>query len=110
MILMDLTFAVEDEGARVLEARDVDRAIDHIETGRPDAAVLDVNLGRGVTCERVAQRLRAAGVPFVLHLGDLDRQGEFIAAIGAEVVPKPTPSHLVVQRVIAMIGKAPADP
>ncbi|WP_323763929.1 response regulator [Marinovum sp.] len=35
----------------------------------PDAAVLDVNLGRGETSLPVAQRLRELGVPFVLLSG-----------------------------------------
>ena len=103
MVLMDLQFALEDEGAEAMEARTVEEAMDRIDRARPDAAILDVNLGRGATCAPVADRLRELGVPYVLHTGDLDRHGELVSRLGGEVIPKPTPGHLVAQRALGLV-------
>jgi CheY-like chemotaxis protein len=43
-------------------------ALVHLDQGMPDLAVLDVNLG-GEMVYPVAERLRAAGVPFVFTTG-----------------------------------------
>ena len=103
IILMDLEFALEDAGAVVLDARSVDEALELIERQLPDAAILDVNLGRGTTCAPVALRLHKLGVPFVLHTGDLDRQGELVETLGAPVIPKPSSGPQVVRRVLGLI-------
>lgn len=105
MILMDLMFGVEDLGAVALDARSVADALAWVERERPDAAILDVNLGRGATCKPVAERLRDMGVPFLLHSGDLDRQGEVVASMGAPIVPKPTPGHVVVGRALDLVKR-----
>ena len=105
IILMDLSFAVEGVGAKPIPARSADEALSAIDEDVPDVAVLDVNLGRGRTCQEVAERLRALGVPFVLHSGDLHRQGELIATLDAKVVPKPTPSPEVVRKALELIGR-----
>ena len=103
IILMDFEFALEDAGARILDPRSVREALDLIERDPPDAAILDVNLGRDSTCAPVALRLRDLGVPFVLHTGDLDRQGELVETLGAPVVPKPSSGAEVVRRVLALV-------
>ena len=105
MILMELRFALEDEGIRSVDAFTAEGALARIAQAPPDAAILDVNLGGGETCEPVAQHLRTLGVPFILYTGDLDRQGELVASLQAEVVPKPTPGHLVAQRALGLIGR-----
>ena len=107
LILMEMSFAIEDEGARAAGAHTVARALAAIAEMRPDAAILDVNLGRGTTCEPVAERLKELGVPFLLHSGDLVRQGELIARIDAEVIPKPAPSNQVAERVLAIAVPRP---
>ena len=109
IILMDLAFAVEGAGAQPVRARSASEALSAIEEHAPDVAVLDVNLGRGRTCREVAERLREMGVPFILHSGDLHRQGELIATLGARVVPKPTPSPQVVRKALELIGQVPED-
>lgn len=100
LIAMDLQFAFEDHGVDVHVAASCGEACGLLETLDFDGAVLDVNLGRGETCERVAAVLRSRGVPFVLHTGDLNRQGEAIARLDAVVVPKPTPATQVAQLVL----------
>ena len=102
MILLELSYALEDEGATPATATNVDAAFKLIEDAPPDAAILDVNLGRNATCEPVADRLAELGVPFLLHSGDLVRQGELIARIGAEVISKPAASHHVAARAVAL--------
>ncbi|PZX18261.1 response regulator receiver domain-containing protein [Palleronia aestuarii] len=102
MILLEMSFAIEDHGAEAIQAPSVRSALEAIEKARPDAAILDVNLGRNTTCEAVATRLGELNVPFVLHSGDLVRQGELIARIGAEVIPKPSSSDHVASRAIAL--------
>lgn len=49
----------------------VDQALDLIEDDRPDAAVLDVNLGDGDTVYPVADKLSGLGVPFLFATGDV---------------------------------------
>ena len=66
----DLREGLEEAGVEVLgPVPSVAQAMDLLDAGaRPDAAVLDVNLGE----ERVwpvADRLREAGVPFILATG-----------------------------------------
>ncbi|MEE7446542.1 response regulator [Methylobacterium radiotolerans] len=49
----------------------VDQALDLIEDHRPDAAVLDVNLGDGDTVYPVADKLGVLGVPYLFATGDV---------------------------------------
>ena len=100
---MDLQFALEDEGAEMIDARNAREALEHLSSGTPDTAILDVNLGQGETCEPVALRLRELGVPFVLHTGDLDRQGEIVRTLDAPVVPKPSLGGDVVRLALRLV-------
>lgn len=49
----------------------VDQALDLIEGRRPDAAVLDVNLGEGDDSYPLADKLGVMGVPYLFATGDL---------------------------------------
>ncbi|MGT2488359.1 hypothetical protein ACU4GA_25370 [Methylobacterium oryzae CBMB20] len=51
------------------------RALDLIENGDVDAAVLDVNLGNGDTVYPVADKLSALGVPYLCATGDVKFSG-----------------------------------
>lgn len=65
-IAMDLKAALINGGFRVLgPVGSVEGAIDLLRDERPDAAVLDVNLGDGKVTP-VALLLKSLGVPFVL--------------------------------------------
>jgi len=103
MILMDLTFAAEDQGFTVLSARNCDEAIQLIETHQISAGILDVNLGSQETCEKVARRLKDIEVPFFLHTGDLDRHGELLERLGARVIAKPAPSDFIAREAAKLI-------
>ncbi len=102
LILMELALSLEDEGMVPVTATNVRAALEAIETHDLDAAILDVNLGRGETCESVAESLAERQIPFLLHSGDLMRQGELIERIEAEVIPKPASSSRVASRAIAL--------
>ena len=67
MILLDLSIALRSAGCEPVTARSMTKALRIAEEGRIDGAILDVNLGGGVTCEPVAETLTERGVPFVLH-------------------------------------------
>jgi len=103
LILMDLEFAAEDSGHEALCATDCRQAMKLIEARPPRVAVLDVSL-KGETCERVARELDQRGIPYVLHSGDLDRQDETVARLGAPLVPKPTPSDSVIAAAVQLAG------
>ena len=104
IILMDLEFSLLDAGFEPMVANSAERALSLIDGQRPDAAVLDVNLGRGKTCEEVAGRLRELGVPFVLHTGDLDRRGEMVTLLDAPIVAKPSSAEEVKQALLKLQG------
>lgn len=66
LIALELTLLLEDNGHRVLgPAATVEAALALLGDARPDAAILDVNLGPHAVTP-VARALHARGVPFVL--------------------------------------------
>lgn len=107
LILLDLEFAVEDAGCVPLTALAPGEALEIIRSGVVTAAILDVSLGQGQTCEPVARELAERGVPYVLHTGDLDRMDEAVRRLGGLLVPKPTPASVVVARALEALGTAP---
>lgn len=100
LILLDLEFAVEDAGCKPLTALDLMEALSIVQNNAISAAILDVSLGQGQTCEQVARTLAAMGVPYVLHTGDLDRMDVAVRRLGGTLVPKPTPAAVVVARAL----------
>lgn len=104
IVLMDLEFGLEDAGMIANGATNQSDAMGVIDRRVPDAAVLDVNLGGGVTSEAVAARLRSLGVPFVLYSGDLDRRGELVALMDVPLLPKPTPVEEIAKVVAGMVA------
>lgn len=100
LILLDLEFAVEDAGCKPLTALDLVEALSIVRNHAISAAILDVSLGQGQTCEQVARALADMGVPYVLHTGDLDRMDEAVRSLGGTLVPKPTPASVVVARAL----------
>ncbi len=103
-IAMDLQMAFEDAGCCAETAVNCAEAFDVVGGGAIIGAVLDVNLGRGETCEAIAIELNKRAIPFILHTGDLNRAGEFIRGFEAPVVAKPRPAEDVVSQVLRMTG------
>ena len=106
LIMLDATLALEELGARVLPSGTSDGALHVLDTRRVDAAVLDVTLADGSTCEPVARRLAALGVPYLLHSGDAARHAGLLRRLGAPLVSKPFPSHRLVRRVARLLADA----
>jgi DNA-binding response OmpR family regulator len=73
---VDAARMLRDAGADVMgPCPDIDAANAIIARRRPDAAVLDINLGHGPSFE-LAQSLKERGIPFV-----------FVSGYDAEIVP-----------------------
>ena len=102
---MDLQYAFEDRGVTATLASNCEDAFDAIGKHDFDGAVLDVNLGEGETCEKIAVELDRRDIPFILNTGDLDRAGEFLRGLGAPVVSKPTMADQVVDELEQLIRR-----
>ena len=73
LIAMDCAMVCEENGYAVLgPAHSVKEALDLLTGARPDAAVLDVNLGTETSLP-VAERLDAEGVPLMVVSGYAER-------------------------------------
>jgi len=82
LILLDLEQTLTDAGVEtVLVAANSDDALAIVDGAALDAAILDLNPGRGGWSYGVARRLQQKGVPFVFSSGTAD------VAAGFESVP-----------------------
>ena len=104
LVLMDMEFYLSDAGFEVLTARSCDQGNDVLSARVPDVAVLDVNLGRGETCEPLARRLADVGVPFLLHTGDLERRGEMVVGLNAPIIAKPSLPDDVIAAIRSLVA------
>ena len=109
LIVLDLRLALEEGGARTLASANLEQAFLQLERTRPHAAVLDVTLGDGRTCEPLGLRLNALGIPFLLYTGDADRHRALVERLGAPVLLKPVASHLLARRVATLIDQRSAS-
>lgn len=103
LIAMDVEMMLEQEGHRVLgPATSIARALSLLEAGRPDVAVLDVNL-HGEVVLPVAARLRTLQIPYVLAsaYGTLSFEGHEEVA-EAENIGKPIRE----QKLLEALGRA----
>ncbi len=105
LIAMDLELAVEDTGHTAVTAIDNDEAARLIDEHEIDGAILDVSLGRNCTCKPTATALDEAGIPFILHTGDLNRVGEHLREIDAPVIAKPRPADDVVATLLNLLSE-----
>ena len=70
LIGMDLAFTIEEAGFDVSGPHKTClMALQALDADPPDLAVLDLNLGRDETSEKVAERLQELGRPFVFLTG-----------------------------------------
>jgi CheY-like chemotaxis protein len=89
LIAMMLEDFLETLGHKVVASCDsVDEALDHVAAGGFDVAILDVSLKDGRNVWPVADRLAAAGIPFVLATGG-HVEPPPAAHAGAPVLAKP---------------------
>jgi ActR/RegA family two-component response regulator len=104
LIALDLKFAFEDVGVDAVTASTCEEAVSEIAQDHLCGAVLDVNLGRGETCEEAARRLTEHRIPFILHTGDLNRVGEFLRSLGAPIVSKPRAAEDVIRTIMDIVS------
>ena len=73
IIALEISAALEQQGANVLLARSIKDALAHVETGGVSAAIVDCVLTDGL-CTPICEQLNARAIPFVMHsgYGDLD--------------------------------------
>lgn len=70
LVAMDLAMSIEEAGFDVSGPhKSSAKALAALEAHPPDLAVLDLNLGRDETSEKVAERLQELGRPFVFLTG-----------------------------------------
>lgn len=94
LLAMDLVDQLEQFGYGESDiATSVQMALRLLNERNPDAAVLDINLGRE-TSEPVAEKLRAIGVPFVVVSAYSSFQSD--AYDGAMILSKPVNIHKLV--------------
>lgn len=79
-VAMDMAATLEDAGLRVIgPAQNVLQALKVLASEHPDAAFLDVNLGRNETSEPIARRLREMGIPITIVTADARENVPFVS-------------------------------
>jgi DNA-binding response OmpR family regulator len=89
IISVTLTDVLTDHGMHVAGPfRANTTALAYLEAGRPDAAIIDINLLDGVS-DRIAERLTVLGVPFIVISG-ASKSGRYAPVLeSAEWLAKP---------------------
>jgi DNA-binding response OmpR family regulator len=107
LIAMELEDMLSDLGHEVIgPAATVAAALGLLEGARPDAAVVDANLG-GESARPVVEALVAAGIPVVLASGYDDRElGKL--GFGAPTVGKPYSCRELAEAITAVSGSGSA--
>lgn len=110
IIAMDLQMLLEERGYTVLgpcaSAREAQALL---ETRAPDAAVLDVSLGRGATSFELALALKAQGVPIVFLSGHSENSVPIPQELhGAQRLSKPVEDESLITAIASVIGSARA--
>ena len=109
LIAMDIQSLLENAGYTVMgPARTTQSALSLMDGGVPDLALLDINLGNGVTAIPLADELSARGVRFIFLTGHSahrlpDRHRERV------IVNKPFLPKTLYDAVALALQKSPAD-
>lgn len=94
LIALDVEMALRDAGvAEIITALSIDEAHNALNRQPPCAGVLDLHLGSDGLGQQIAERLRAAGIPFVFSSGSADRPDGFE---DVPIVAKPFSSDAIV--------------
>lgn len=98
---LDLRYACEDAGFQAVVVTTSRQAMEALGSNTAiTGAILDLNLGRGESCEAIARALRERDIPFVVHTGDRNRSEVDLAAIEAPIIAKPSAATEVVKRLL----------
>ena len=105
LVAFDLADELADRGAAPALAHSVAEGLFFLKTTKPDAAVLDINLGADL-CWPVAEKLTADGVPFFLVSG-WQMMGRIPSGVEPEAcLEKPVAAHDLVDRLMAVVRPA----
>jgi CheY-like chemotaxis protein len=105
LIALDVAVTLSDAGvAHVVHVTTCDAALDVVNEQQIDAAILDVMVA-GVGTDRVARRLRTAGIPYVLYTGAATIPDQLLD--GHEVLMKPVTSEDLIAAMRRTLGLAP---
>ena len=96
IVALDIVSAFQDAGAFVSVATTLADATHLVEQDGLSAAVLDF----GHDANELCARLRARGIPFVLHSG-FGHQGD--ACVGGVVIPKPAATETLIEAVYQLL-------
>ena len=109
LIAMDVEAILEDHGYVVLgPVGSVEEALRLLEEGRPDVAVLDVNL-RGQLVFPVAKRLQVLNIPFVIASAYRSMKFDGAGAVsGAENIDKPIQERRLLEALSRASASLPA--
>lgn len=106
LIVMDIEFSLTDEGFDALGATNKDKAMSIARDTALVGAILDINLGHGITSFEVADALQEQGVPFVFHSADLKTHADIIEKYGAVCLSKPSNERDILAAVRTMSGQS----
>lgn len=107
LIALDLEQMLADRGVERTEtASSVEEAMARLEEFRPDAAILDVNLGKGTTSAPIADELIKRGIPFTFATGYGDRSMLPDHFISAPVVRKPYDALTISRQIAQLLGRS----
>ncbi len=105
LIALDLEQILADRGVERTEtAASVEEALARLENFRPDAAILDVNLGKG-TSAGIAEELLERGIPFAFATGYGDRSMLPERFISMPIVRKPYDAMTISRQLAQLIGR-----
>ena len=108
LIAFDLASILEGQGHAVCGPHTTqETALAEIERAPPDAALIDVNLGKGVTSRAVAEALRRHDVPFAFLTGYAKLGGMFDEGFSEVMrLGKPCPPQLLLRAVSELLEEA----
>ena len=102
LILLDLQYILEDEGAEVVTATTVEEGLEAVNDAFA-AALLDVRLPDGDVFP-VADELSRRSVPLVFHSGHAQADAIAERFPGATTLSKPAPEMMVVDALAKSVG------
>jgi DNA-binding response OmpR family regulator len=95
--------ALQGAGAEVMgPCASEGAARSELESGRPDAAIVDINLGRGPSF-RLAETLKARGIPFVFVTG-YDQEVIPEHFLGVERLQKPVQLRQMIEAIARLVN------
>lgn len=105
LIALDLEATLRSSGADIVgPCTNAAAALDAIKITPPDAAVLDIRLGRE-TSEAIADRLAAEGIPFVFYSGQTLPTTMRAKFAGAQILTKPVQGRELIDAVARLVER-----